>query len=244
MHQRFAVQALEATALLVQELRQQEHLFAQPPSPFVVREEIQQFVAEGRDTGRLETDHRRARIDGPGQHLHAVLEAAASGIQHAEVVERPSAAHEAARHLDLETGRIQHLRRGIQRLRMEMVVERIRPQHHLGASRSIPSLGAEAAIERASKAGNAALRRYASDRLEQAGYAGRASQRVDQPGHAPGDPRPLVDQADGIGLQRTSVMLVVVVQELSLVAGHVDLHRTFRATALARQAQVQRFLDE
>ena len=67
--------------------------------------------------------------------VHHRLQIRLRAIEHAEIVERASAAEPLARNGHAHTGRLQHLERRAARLRVEIVVEGVGPEHDLAPCR-------------------------------------------------------------------------------------------------------------
>src|ERR1700682_6146870 len=86
-----------------------------------------------------------------------------------------------------------------------------------------------------------ALRRYTDSSLRQRRKSARAPV-----GQAGGDAAVLREpgkESDRVGRQRAHAALVVMRQELGLESRHVDVDRALGLARLAREAQVERFLD-
>ena len=71
----------------------------------------------------------------------------------------------------------------------------------------------------------------------------RSRNGIDERGNLGGQRRPFVDFAEELGPQRPRMLLIVVVEELRLVDGHVHRRRTLRLAALAGQAHFHAFAD-
>ena len=72
---------------------------------------------------------------------------------------------------------------------------------------------------------------------------GALLKKLRQPRNVGPQLRPAVDHAEGISMQRTPLVFIIMGQKFRLVRGHIHVGRAFRLARLARQAQVQRFLD-
>ena len=77
---------------LLEEFAEQEGLFAQGLGAFVVREEVEEFVAEDGDAAGLESDDGDSGFDLGRECVEDVEEQGLGAVEHAEVVERASAA--------------------------------------------------------------------------------------------------------------------------------------------------------
>src|SRR5690606_26627961 len=121
-----------ALSLADQELGQRHRLRAEPLRIRVVGEQLVELVPEDGDAARLEPHDRCAGADLRPEYVDDAAELVSGQVQHAEVVERAAAAEERPRHADAEAGTLEHVhcRRGD--LRVEVVVERVRPEDDLG----------------------------------------------------------------------------------------------------------------
>jgi hypothetical protein len=66
---------------------------------------------------------------------------------------------------------------------------------------------------------------------------------IDKPWYEGGQARPFVHHAKGAVVERSRVSRVVVVQELGLVGGHIDVDRAFAVADFAGQAEIKRFFN-
>src|SRR5207248_9744061 len=103
-------------------------LLREPLRVRVVREEPDELVAERRDAARFEPDHRRPALDLLVQVVEDLAQLALRQVEHAVVVEWPAAAEALGLDEDLETGVLEHLDGGLRDLRVEEVVEGVRPE--------------------------------------------------------------------------------------------------------------------
>ena len=121
--------------MLGQEFAEEDALLGQALGERVVREQVDEFVAECRKAGGLEADERRARLDLVLQHRQGAAATALGRVEPAPVVERPAAAQRAAVGIvDLEARRLEHPRGRNGRLGPEVVVERVGPQQDAPAA--------------------------------------------------------------------------------------------------------------
>jgi len=118
----------DVIGFLRQELAQQERLAAQALRILILRKEIGQLVAEDGDAARLEPDDRRAGADVVPQGVEDLAELAPCEAEHAEVVERAAAAERLRGNGNVIAGGLQDLDGRLRRLRMEIVVEGVRPE--------------------------------------------------------------------------------------------------------------------
>ena len=117
--------------MLVQKLAQQKRLLLQAASRSD-RAEIN--CASHRETPsatRLQHHHRRAVLDRIAHRIQDVLQLSLGKIEHAIVVQWPSATHVRLRHFHFEPRVPQHLDRRPRDLRMKIIVKRVRPQNHV-----------------------------------------------------------------------------------------------------------------
>jgi hypothetical protein len=115
---------------LFEELAEQERLFAQDLGALVVREEVEEFVAEDGDAAGLEADDGDSGFDLGG--VENVEEQGLGAIKHAEVVERASAAERGARDEDAVSGGLEDFDGGAGRGGAEVVVEGVGPEEDRG----------------------------------------------------------------------------------------------------------------
>jgi hypothetical protein len=71
----------------------------------------------------------------------------------------------------------------------------------------------------------------------------RVAHGIDKPWYEGGQARPFVHHAKGAVVERSRVSRVVVVQELGLVGGHIDVDRAFAFADFAGQAEIKRFFN-
>src|SRR4029453_13962951 len=111
-----------------EEVGQEERLLAQPGCPRVGREQATELVAEHGGAARLEGDDWNARVDLLSELVHDGLKIRSGVIEHAEVVERPTATQAPCRHDRLESGCAQDADPRLRGLGMKVVVERVYPE--------------------------------------------------------------------------------------------------------------------
>jgi hypothetical protein len=117
---------------LFEELAEQERLFAQDLGALVVREEVEEFVAEDGDAAGLEADDGDSGFDLGGERVENVEEQGLGAIKHAEVVERASAAEVGLGDEDAESGGFEDFDGGAGGLGEEVVVEGVGPEEDRG----------------------------------------------------------------------------------------------------------------
>jgi hypothetical protein len=98
----------------------------------VVREEVEEFVAEDGDAAGFESDDGDAGFDLGLELVEDVQEQAFGAVEHAEVVERASAAEVGAGYRDAEAGGFEDFDGGAGRCGVEVVVESVGPEEDLG----------------------------------------------------------------------------------------------------------------
>src|SRR5215472_6358504 len=135
MEQSFARELREwgSIRITLQEFAEQERLAAEGLGALVAREEIDEFVAEDRDTGRLKSDHGDARFDLGLELVEDFEQQALCAIEHTEVVEWASAAEVGARDEDVESGGFEDFDCGAGRRGEEVVVEGVGPEKNARA---------------------------------------------------------------------------------------------------------------
>jgi hypothetical protein len=132
--QRFSLEAREfgVFRILVEKFAEQERLLAESSGALVVREEVDEFVAEDGDAARFEADDGNSGFDFGLQFVEDVEEQSFGTVEHAEVVERASAAEMGARDYDAEAGGFEDFDCGFGGVRLEIVVEGVGPEKHRG----------------------------------------------------------------------------------------------------------------
>jgi hypothetical protein len=118
--------------VLFEELAEQERLFAQGLGALVVREEVEEFVAEDGDAAGLESDDRDSGFDLGGDRVENVEEQGLGAIEHAEVVERASATERGSGDEDAVSGSLEDFDGGAGGGRAEVVVEGVGPEEDRG----------------------------------------------------------------------------------------------------------------
>src|SRR5215469_11407852 len=93
-------------------------------------EEIDEFVAEDRYATGFESDHGDSGFDFGFELVEDLKEQTLGAIEHAEVVERASAAKVGSRDEDAEPGGFEDFDGGTRGRREEIVVEGIGPQDY------------------------------------------------------------------------------------------------------------------
>src|SRR5689334_22101964 len=93
--------------------------------------QVLHLIAEDRDTTRFEANDRSPGNDMRPDCVQDLQQHRLCQVEHAKVIERTSAAERGFGHDDLISGILQHFNRSTGDGRMELVVECIRPQHHL-----------------------------------------------------------------------------------------------------------------
>ena len=113
---------------LLEEFAEQESLFAQGLGTLVVWEEVEEFVAEDSDAAGLEADDGDAGFDLGRECVEDVEEQGLSAVEHAEVVERASAAERGAGDEDAVSGGFKDFDGGAGGGGVEVVVESVGPE--------------------------------------------------------------------------------------------------------------------
>jgi hypothetical protein len=132
----FAVKLRERSGVRVvsefsfQEFAEKECLFAQGLGPVVVREEVEELVAEDGDAAGLESDDEGAGFDLGGEFVEDVEKEGFGAVEHAEVVERASAAEIGAGDGDAVSGGLEDFDGGAGSGREEVVVEGVGPEEN------------------------------------------------------------------------------------------------------------------
>ena len=114
--------------LLFEELAEQERLAAERLGSGVTGEEVGEFVPEDGDAGGLESDDGDSGFDLGFEMVENLEELRLGAIEHAEVVERASAAELDSGDADAESGGLQDFDGGPCGRGQEVVVEGVRPE--------------------------------------------------------------------------------------------------------------------
>src|SRR5665213_4066779 len=130
LHQRGAANRRQVAVVAFEKFSEERCLLGKLLRQFVVRKQTDQLVAEGADAGRLQPDNRRAGLNLRLQSLHRLAPQRLGLVDAAPIVERPTAAQRALRDRHLVTERLEQLGGCYGGLRPEIIVERVRPQHH------------------------------------------------------------------------------------------------------------------
>ncbi len=81
--------------------------------PFIIREEIEHFVAKDGSATRLQHNNRNFRFDFRGQGIKRSQQQPLGTIQHAEIVKRTAAAQAGFGYDHTESGSLEDLDRGL-----------------------------------------------------------------------------------------------------------------------------------
>ena len=109
---------------------EQEGLLAQGLGALVVREEVEQFVAEDGDAAGLESDDGDARFDLGLEFVEDIEQQGFRAVEHAEVVEWAAAAEVGLREDDVVSGGFEDFDGGSGGRGQEVVVERVGPEEN------------------------------------------------------------------------------------------------------------------
>jgi hypothetical protein len=118
----------EVRSVDFEKFAEKESLARQGLSPFVVRKQVQKFVTKDGDATWFETDDGHASFDFGREFIEDLKQESLGTVEHAMVVERPSAAEVGSWHEDLEAGGFKDIDGSLRGAGMEIIVERIRPQ--------------------------------------------------------------------------------------------------------------------
>ena len=113
---------------LLEEFAEQECLAGEGLGALVVGEKVDQFVAEDGDAAGLETDDGDSGFDLGGEFVQDLEEQAFGAVEHADVVERASAAEVGPGDEDAEAGGFEDFDGGDGGGGEEVVVEGVRPR--------------------------------------------------------------------------------------------------------------------
>jgi len=128
----FAVELRErgVVRVLLQELAEEKRLPRQGLGALVVREEVEEFVAEDGDAAGLEADDGDSGFNFGFELVEDFEQKALGAIEHAEVVEGTAAAEIGLRYRDAEAGGLEDFDGGAGGGGSEVVVESVRPEEN------------------------------------------------------------------------------------------------------------------
>ena len=119
---------LEVGRVAGEEFAQEEGLVAQALGAGVAGEEVDKLVAEDGGATRFKEDEGESGVDLRGEVAEDFFEIASCCGEESEVVERATAANVFARDFEVEACALQDLGRGVEGLRVVVVVPRVGPQ--------------------------------------------------------------------------------------------------------------------
>src|SRR5207253_474405 len=133
MNQRLAGKPgyLKMLCSLFQKFAQQKGLPRQPLSARVVGEKIEELIPKNGGTAWLEHDNRHTGIDLGRKRIQSSQQQFLGPVQHAKVIQWPPATQGCARYCHVKSRRFENVNRRLGGVRMEIVVEGIRPEHDL-----------------------------------------------------------------------------------------------------------------
>ena len=262
-HQRAVGVETEDGVLVAMRLHQRvpRHLRRPPPRPaeqlrecdrrrcerggaLVVVHQFDRVPSQHGSATRLEPDDRDAVIQLRRQHVQRSLDAFLGGLELAGGDQGQAAAHRATRQHDLVPRGFQYRDRGAAHLWRKVIGEAVRPQQDRAAV--LRGCASRPPVEprRERLLGERGYISFGCDAAEPLRQC-RTRHPVDQSRRLRRDPRHLRQPTHRPVRQRPCPWpaFVVVCGELRLVRRHVDVDRTVRKTALARQAQVERVAD-
>src|SRR5260370_6570186 len=105
---------------------------AQLLSISIIRKEIKNFVSETCYATRLQTNKWYTLNNERMQCFEDISQKTFCHIEHAKVIERATAAEDLSRYHNLVTNSLKHLNCSLSNFGMEVVVESVRPEKHLG----------------------------------------------------------------------------------------------------------------
>src|SRR6266436_1578867 len=119
-------------SMVLKKLAQKKRLASQLRGPCIQRKQIAEFVFKYGSATRLQDNDWNARIDLRAKHAHDFFKILLGLIEQTEVVEWPAAAQVNVRNGDAEYRPFQLFFRLEAVFRMEIIIESIHPQNHLG----------------------------------------------------------------------------------------------------------------
>jgi hypothetical protein len=126
------VLALRRNEVEFEEFAEQKRLFAQGLGALVVREEVEEFVAEDGDAAGLESDDWDSSFDLGGEFVEDVEQQGFCAVEHAEIVERTAAAEIGLRENHVVSGGFEDCDSGAGGGGTEVVVESVGPEEDGG----------------------------------------------------------------------------------------------------------------
>ncbi len=116
---------------MFEEFAEQERLLAQGLGALVVGKEVEEFVAEDGDAAGFEADDGDSGFDLGREFVEDIEQQGFGAVEHAEVVERASAAEVGLREEDVVSGGFEDFDGGAGGCRVEIVVEGVGPEEDL-----------------------------------------------------------------------------------------------------------------
>src|ERR1700719_3395403 len=121
------VRRFVAGSMVFKELTQKKRLAAQTGAPWMIWEQILEFVAENRSAARLENHDRCGSINWSREHFEDALEVFLGSMKHAKIVERTPTAYLLMGDGYCEASVREDLERCLRCLRMEVIIEGVHP---------------------------------------------------------------------------------------------------------------------
>src|SRR5947209_11829010 len=116
---------------LLQEFAQQKGLLREPLGTRVFGKKIKKLVPKYRRAARLEHHDWHPGFDLGSKRIQSPQQLFLGSVQHAEIIERSAATQGCARYCHVKSRRFENVNRRLGGVRMEIVVEGIRPEHDL-----------------------------------------------------------------------------------------------------------------
>src|ERR1700677_1218411 len=223
--------------MLLQKFAEQESLTPQAVGTRIPGKEISQFVAKYRCAARLQNHDGQASFDLRREHPHDALQILLGPVEHAKVVQRPAAAQMAPGDFYVEPCVRKYFKCRPTGLRLKVIIEGVCPEDHAWRTVfSAPLLRGPLLKADGSELRHLSLRCKLEGFLQPALRPRGVAQEVGETRSESTQRRPAVDHAEGVGVQRASLCLVVMRQKLCLISGEIHVRRAFRFTGLACQA--------
>ena len=122
---------MKVLSFALQKFAQQKRLPREPLRAGVVAEKVEELIPKNRGTARFEHYNWHPAIDFMPKRIKYSQQQLLRSFQHAEVIQRPSAAEGRPRNRYAKSGSFKHLYCGLGCMRVEIVIEGVGPKDNL-----------------------------------------------------------------------------------------------------------------
>src|SRR5437016_2926192 len=241
---------------LLQEFAQQKGLLREPLGTRVLGKKIKKLVPKYRRATWLEHHDWHPGFDLGSKRIQSPQQQFLGPVQHAKVIQWPPATQGCARCCHVKSRRFENVNRRLGGVRMEIVVEGIRPEHDLTwlVWRRVfdpPGRGGAPSPHRRypppepfpeclpRKCRNLPLPRHSGNPLCNIPQQGSLCREVHQPRRHRKNSSPNVNIPERIRAARSSPAFVVVGQKFRLVRRQIHAHGAIALAAFAGEAEVE-----